>query len=76
MHHQQREEFSKNVGPFSGSDTTPFSSALPRDANLPFEVQLMRALGTDSVEEAMQIAETAGIKPEDIPALLMSHGLS
>ena len=40
MHHQQREEFSKN-------------QALPRDANLPFEVQLMRALGTDSVEEAM-----------------------
>lgn len=36
----------------------------------------MKALGTDSLEEAMAIAESAGIKQEDIPALLMSHGLS
>ena len=35
----------------------------------------MKALGTDSIEEAMAIAESAGIKQEDIPALLMSHGL-
>lgn len=43
---------------------------------LPFNVQLMKALGTDSLEEALAIAESAGIKKEDIPALLMSHGLA
>lgn len=36
----------------------------------------MRSLGADSVEEAMEIIQAAGIKPEDIPALLMSNGLS
>ena len=39
-------------------------------------MQLMRALGADSVEEAMQIAEAAGLKPEDIPKLLESQGLT
>ena len=40
-----------------------------------YEMQLMRSLGTDSVEEAMQIIKAAGIKEEDVPALLMSNGL-
>ncbi len=40
-----------------------------------YELQLMRSLGTDSVEEAMQIIKAAGIKEEDVPALLMSNGL-
>lgn len=43
---------------------------------MPYEMQLMRALGADSVEEAMQIAEAAGLKPEDIPKLLESQGLT
>ena len=41
-----------------------------------YEIQLMRSLGTDSVEEAMQIIKAAGIKEEDVPALLMSNGLA
>ena len=40
-----------------------------------YEMQLMRSLGTDSIEEAMQIIKAAGIKEEDVPALLMSNGL-
>ena len=36
----------------------------------------MRSLGVDSIEEAMQIIKAAGIKEEDVPALLMSNGLS
>jgi len=32
----------------------------------------MKALGAESVEEALQIANAAGIKPEDVPGLLMS----
>ena len=39
-------------------------------------MQLMRSLGVDSIEEAMQIIKAAGIKEEDVPALLMSNGLS
>ena len=35
----------------------------------------MRSLGTDTIEEAMQIIKAAGIKEEDVPALLMSNGL-
>ena len=41
-----------------------------------YELQLMRSLGADSVEEAMEIIQAAGIKPEDIPSLLMNNGLS
>ena len=41
-----------------------------------YELQLMKSLGADSVEEAMEIIQAAGIKPEDIPSLLMSNGLS
>ena len=40
-----------------------------------YEMQLMRSLGTDTIEEAMQIIKAAGIKEEDVPALLMSNGL-
>ena len=40
-----------------------------------YEMQLMRSLGTDNIEEAMQIIKAAGIKEEDVPALLMSNGL-
>jgi hypothetical protein len=40
-----------------------------------YEMQLMRSLGTDSIEEAMQIIKAAGIKEEDVPALLMNNGL-
>lgn len=36
----------------------------------------MRSLGTDSVEEALHIIKAAGIKEEDVPALLMSNGLA
>ena len=36
-----------------------------------YEMQLMRSLGADSVEEAMTIMQAAGLKPEDIPGLLM-----
>jgi hypothetical protein len=35
----------------------------------------MKVLGVDSVEEAIQIIQSAGIQPEDIPSLLASHGL-
>lgn len=41
-----------------------------------YELQLMRSLGADSIEEAMEIIQAAGIKQEDIPSLLMSNGLS
>ena len=37
-----------------------------------YEKQLMKALGADSIEEAMQIVNAAGIKPEDVQGLLMS----
>ena len=40
-----------------------------------YEMQLMRSLGTDTIEEAMQIIKAAGIREEDVPALLMSNGL-
>lgn len=36
----------------------------------------MKSLGADSIEEAMEIIQAAGIKPEDIPSLLMSNDLS
>jgi len=35
----------------------------------------MKVLGVDNMQEAMQIISSAGIEPEDIPALLASHGL-
>ena len=39
-------------------------------------MQLMKSLGAESIEEAMQIIQAAGIKPDDVPGLLASHGLS
>ena len=38
-------------------------------------MQLMKSLGAESIEEAMQIIQAAGIKPDDVPGLLASHGL-
>mgnify|MGYP000890724098 CR=1 FL=1 len=38
-------------------------------------MQLMKSLGAESVEEAMEIIQAAGIKPDDVPGLLASHGL-
>ena len=35
----------------------------------------MQALGADSVDEAMSIAQAAGIKPEDVPGMLISSGM-
>ena len=35
----------------------------------------MRSLGADSIEEAMEIIQAAGIKAEDIPSLLVNNGL-
>jgi hypothetical protein len=40
-----------------------------------YELQLMRSLGADSIEEAMEIIQAAGIKAEDIPSLLVNNGL-
>lgn len=63
MHRQQRERFMKEQEAALGERSE-------------YELQLMRSLGADSVEEAMEIIQAAGIKPEDIPSLLMSNGLS
>ena len=63
MHKQQRERFMKEQDATLGTKRE-------------YELQLMRSLGADSVEEAMEIIQAAGIKPEDIPSLLMSNGLS
>lgn len=35
----------------------------------------MKSLGADSIEEAMNIMQAAGLKPEDIPGLLMNNGM-
>ena len=40
-----------------------------------YELQLMRSLGANSIEEAMEIIQAAGIKAEDIPSLLVNNGL-
>jgi 3-hydroxyisobutyrate dehydrogenase-like beta-hydroxyacid dehydrogenase len=37
-------------------------------------MQLLNALGAESMEEAISLAEAAGIKPQDVPSLLMSEG--
>lgn len=39
-----------------------------------YEAHLMQALGTDSIEEAMGIAKAAGIRPSDVPSMLMASG--
>jgi len=38
-------------------------------------MDIREALGTDSIEEAMGIAQAAGIRPEDLPGMLMGRGL-
>lgn len=63
MHKQQRERFMEEQDATLGTKSE-------------YELQLMRSLGADSVEEAMEIIQAAGIKPEDIPSLLMNNGLS
>jgi len=44
----------------------------PKGGEIPYELQLMKALGAESVEEAMQIVKAAGLKPDDVQGLLMS----
>ena len=40
---------------------------------MPYELQLMKALGAQSPEEAMAIMSAAGYKQEDIPKLLLDR---
>lgn len=36
-----------------------------------YQAQLMQALGADSVEEAIMMAQAAGIRPQDVPGIFM-----
>jgi hypothetical protein len=40
---------------------------------MPYELQLMKALGASSPEEALAIMSAAGYKQEDIPKLLLER---
>ena len=40
-----------------------------------YQQQFMKALGADSIEEAMMIAKAAGIQQQDIPQFMASQGM-
>ena len=42
---------------------------------MPYELQLMKALGANSPEEAYAIMNAAGLEKEDIPKLLLERQL-
>jgi len=36
-----------------------------------YNMQLMKSLGAETMDEAMEIIQAAGIRPEDLPELMM-----
>ena len=71
MHLQQRENFTKeemmlleDASSQSGDDEEEDDDNSPLD--MPYEVQLMHALGAETPEEAINIMQANGIKPQDI----------